>query len=316
MSTDIDVLNLYPLQDGKVPASSAVMRRMKHVPEERQKIFLFDEHYNVFRENKVQCRLERPDKYYQREFVDIRRACNFIIGTLLEEYPGWFLFIDQRGDSLLKNKATSDWVIFDQNFCVQDYEWGDIRIQDHPPVDLLDFLAMQVPCDLVLFSKEGAEALHLCSPSGWSAEWALGRSFAEIHDEVITRAGKHVVRSPEKMVSGILRMAGATERVGAISFRSTWELNRHPENKPPDVWDWGEDQQVFLRFERQMVMPLGDYFLFTIRSYYNDLLHPTRINQAIEALENIHENNYARDYLDEHAENLRAFLEGKRRLLM
>ena len=309
---DIDELNMYPLQQGKVLPSSAAMKKLKHLPEERQKIFLIDKHYEVFRDNKVKCRLERLGKYYQvNPRLDMKKVLNFLFGTLLDEYPEYFRFYTYDGWVRLRNVLTDDWVVFDEELKVQLHGWGDPRLTGYELVDLFDWFAMQVPCDMVVFSDK-ADALHLMSPSGWSAEGTLWQTFSMIHKDVKKANGQHVIRSAEKMVDSLRSMNGAVERVGAISFRSTWELNRHPENRPEDSWTWGDDQQVYLRFERQTVMPLGDYFLFTIRSYYNDLTRPDRIEAAIRAVADVHKNAYPREFLAEHGPALYDFL--KRRL--
>lgn len=306
---DIDTLDIFPLGSGRVPASSAALRKLSALPERRKKIFQLDQFYSQFRENKVDCRGERLSKYYCRDLsLDLSRAINFILGTLLEEYPTWFKFLQADGGAVLKNVVTGDRVFFDEEtYEISDYEWGDARIV-HPPVDLLDWLAMQVPCDLVLCGEEGVKALHLMSPSGWAAEWGLGKSFGEIHEAVRYRDGHPVIRHPEKMVAGLLEMNGAVERIGGTSFRSTWELNRHPENKPEDSWTWGDDQKIYFRFERQTVMPLGKYFLFTIRIYYNDLLAPHRIGPAIQALGDVSSKAPHPEFLDANASIIKLFL--------
>lgn len=317
---DIDTFDLFPLAQGQVPPSSAIMRKLKHVPEERRKIFLLDEYYNLFRENKVRCRVEGIHKYYKAlpiPYDQKKGAANFIVGTLVEEYPTWFKLTQRHGSSLLRNRVTGDSAFFDEDYQLTDYSWGDARLDEtHPPIDLFDWLGMQVACDLVLFNPYQAVALHLMSPSGWSAEWALGKTFGEIHQEVTTHDKKPVIKDPDQMVQSLLAMNGAIERIGGMSFRSAGHLSRHPADIVPDEWKWDDDQRVFLRFERQTVMPLNGIFLFTIRTFFSDLRNPKRTAQAIAALNNIHPNTNAREFLAEHAESLKKFLERKALPLM
>lgn len=300
--SDIDVLNYYPLKDGHVPSSSVRMDKLSSLPEGQRKTFQIDQYWNMFYDNKILCREDSINKYFRRKSnVNIAPIIKHIVSTLVSEYPDYF----NIADNALSCELTKTKLEFNEDWNLQHHK-------DY--LEAFDALAMQVSEDMVVMTLDGEKDyisyIHLMTGSDWSADLAIGKSYGMIHNNVRKANGELVIKYPEGMVKGIINMPEAVQRVGALSFRSDCELNRHPENVKPDVWNWDTNQKVYLRFERQTVTPFPECnsFLFTIRSYYCDLLLPERRQLAIQALQNIHENCYPRKFLHTHHKNLLNFL--------
>ena len=316
MFEDTDVLDYFPLQKGKFPPSSAIMTKMSAVPPEHKDIFQIDKYYSWFMDNKDNSRLQDLSRYYQtRPGVDRSPIIRHMIERLCAENPHMF-----KWDEELRQLWCSyrfEFLKFDDSLNL--VESGDLFGNKAKYVDALDALAMQVPEDIIVCTmgddgKDFVSSAHLMAPAGWSPMWAIGKSFAEIHEDVRKSDGKPVIKNPSAMVNGIIRMGTPIQRVGAISFRSDRVLNLHPDHFVKNKWTWDDEQEVYLRFERQTVTPFPEInsFLFTVKGYWNNLLHPKRIGLAIEALENIHKNVYHRDFLKKEGDNLLAFLKRKK----
>lgn len=259
--------------------------------------FQLDRWYNLFRENKLQCQLEGGERYFAAEpGFDVSPINEHLVACLISEHPGAF---ERRGD-VLHCRLTGE------TLGLTGGSGGH---------DLFAALAMQVPEDLVVLAlrPDGTDRVthaHLTSASEWSAPWAVGRSFAEIHAGVRKGNGELVIKSPAGMVRGLVSMPGPVQRVGALTFRPDLLLNRHPDRIAPDRWHWGPGQRAYLRFERQTVTPFRELgaFLFTVRTYYCDLLDPRRRGPAIAALEDPPADAYPRRFLAEHGRRLLEFL--------
>jgi len=316
MLEDTDVLDYYPLKGGSLPPSSAVMTKLAAVPQKHRNIFQIDEFHSWFMDNKNKSHKEDLSSYYQFAGA-INRApiIRFIIDRLCTDYPHLFKWHENN------NKL---WVAFKLEFIQFDKDYELIGAEDlfgNKPdyADALDALAMQVPEDLVICSvnsdgNDFVSTAHLMSPAGWSASTVVGKSFAQIHERVTKVDGRPIIKNPSAMVNGIIRMGTPVQRVGAISFRSDRVLNLHPNKFVENKWTWNDDQQVYLRFERQTVIPFPEInsFLFTIKGYWANLLHPKRIDAAILALQNSHPNAYYRNFLNQEGENLIDFLMKKK----
>lgn len=188
---------------------------------------------------------------------------------------------------------------------IEDYLRGDF-----------EWVAEQVQEDLVVckVNDDGSTIIthiHLMSPNGWAAEWAIGKSFADMHEHVLKASGAPVIRFPDKVALMIMRLKEPIERLGALSFREEAKLNRHPDDYKK--YDWETFNELYLRFERQVVVsfPKINSFLFTIKTYFNDLTKSRYRNPAIKAIKNCHKNAYPRDWVQKHGERAIKFLENK-----
>lgn len=309
--TEIDFLDYYPLKGGSIPVSSGRMDKFSGLPKEQQTIFQFDDAFHLFWYNKKNCREKGLEEFYQKVGdVNLSPIIRFICAKLNQEWPALFSYQEDLGkkQALLRCFSTDDCLVFDM-----ENEWRLLNSSKY--VDALDALAMQVPEDIIIFTlpKDGTDHVsvaHLMAPSDWSAKWVIGKSFAQIHENVLKGNGKPIFKEPEKIVKGILMTPTTFQRVGAISFRSQPVLDRRPENGVQDFWDFGPDQRVLLRFERQTItsFPEINSFLFTVRTYYNNLRDPKRIDAAIKALGAMNEDVYPRKFLKQYGEDLLHFL--------
>lgn len=178
-------------------------------------------------------------------------------------------------------------------------------------VDDFDYEAMRLPEDFVVMQldKEGvprAQLIHLHHPNGWSADGYIGKNFSEIHEDVLHRNGKAVLPQANKMASHFCKHGGQFERVGAISFRVSPELNRHP-NIPSTGGEIDiENSPLYMRFERQTItgLPEINAFMFTIKTYFCDVYKPERREDMIKAFSSVHENAYARWFTDAYRERV------------
>jgi hypothetical protein len=319
---DTDTLNYNPLSQGKVPDSSPRVRRMpQDSGNPKDSFFLFDEHFAAYREVKLAGRAERIGKYYRRMNEDLNmKAVIDKLLSILAKTPG-FEVLECKGDTRLFHSRTGDCLILDsQRNLLKSYKVSNVPgggyIFDEPPVEYLDAfdaIAMQLQCDLVLMTvrPDGisyASMISLFFPNGWDAEWAIGKSFSEIHSDVKNRSGALIVPNGESYVAGLTRMPGYVERVGAISWRTDTRLNRHPDTfakepaevegniKVPSPWDFelGGESDVFLRFERQTVtgVPEASSFLFSIHTIFNRLADDNRYEGAVSALTNKADESY------------------------
>jgi Protein of unknown function (DUF3445) len=134
----------------------------------------------------------------------------------------------------------------------------------------LDALMLEVQEDLVIMHKAPGSAperaragyLHVCFPSDWAPSSLLAKNFLSLHARVPYEAGFERAERP--------RHAAALFSQPAVRF--IWSLSpdalldHHPETARPS--DWHDAEQVFLRVERQVIVPLSaDAALFIIRTY-------------------------------------------------
>lgn len=310
-ATDIDFLDYYPLKGGTIPVSSGRMDRLSSLPKEHQTIFQFDDAFHLFWYNKKSCREKNLEDFYQKTGnIDLSPIIRFICAKLSQEWPALFTYQEDQNkkQASLRCFSTDDFLVFDM-----DNNWKLLNPNKY--VDAFDALAMQVPEDIVVYTlpKEGTDFVsvaHLMAPLDWSAKWAIGKSFAQIHEHVLKGSGKPVLKEPDKIVKGILMSPTTFQRVGAVSFRSQLVLDRRPENGVQDVWNFGPEQRALLRFERQTITSFPEIgsFLFTVRAYHDNLCSPKRIDAAIAALKNISEDVYAKKFVKEHSADLLRFL--------
>lgn len=309
---DTDTFRLSPVLEGLIPPSSVAMKKIKNLPSERRGPFLIDGDERTlrhYRKNKVQCWKECRSKYYVNqvpEGANLNNIYNYLILSMVKQGVLEVKQDFEFGNLSLTSKLFYDGIVIDQDFKVLFH--SDIEYNGVP--DLFSWLAMQVPEDIVLFSDK-VEAVHLMSPFGWSAEWAIGKDFAEIHEEVLLANKQLVIKDPEKMAERMRKMNSPLERIGAISFRSNSELNCHPDNVK-ESWKFDKNQQMFTRFERQFIVPFGDFFLFTIKTIYSDCLSQENIESTIQAFQNIDKDAYSRDFILKNLEKILNFLKGKK----
>lgn len=279
---DTDVLDYFPIREGLKGASIGLKKLGVDLGDSRQRHFQFDEFFDFYRENKIACRKERLGKYYQ--YTEAAPACvvRHVIERLLLEYPEIFQrrFFNEK-DFFLICALTKEELFFEgEGFVFVEAE----SFYNREKIGVLyqdawDALAMQVAEDLVIHKVPKAAAdftmtIHLCHANGWSAEGAVGQTFDRIHREV--RNIRSIIPDSRKILDAIIKSAQSLERVGALQYRTSGELNRHPSIDRRELnvdFDSKKHPHVYLRFERQTVtsFPEEACFLFTIRTYLTHL---------------------------------------------
>jgi hypothetical protein len=239
-------------------------------------LFHIDTNYHDYIDNKNNCRNDNISKYYQELNLsnDSRFKLNkFLINQLCLEYPTFFKLSD---DFSLYCSLTKEQLIFNQ-----DYE----LLNNTKYKNLFDALLSQIQEDIVIISFKNdidyLSSIHLCSPSYWSAEQNIGKNFSEIHKPV---AGMDKIN---KMYKSILKFIFKTGNL----YRFAWEinsdniLNHHPDKLVFEKKFNASSPELFVRIERQCLIPLGiDTLIFTIKTYYKNVIDLN--NEQTEALIN------------------------------
>lgn len=308
---DHDPYNYFPVKDGVIKVSSPAIEALPKYNDRRDKIFQFDNKFHLYRNEKIRAKGENPGKYYQTlNLIDKSEIFEFIINTLVAEWPEHFHYTN----NLLLCKLTGESLHFkDKKEFKPELSQMAMFYQDG-----FDALGMQVQEDMVIQyanSRETdiTETVSLHYPNGWSAEWAIGKSFEYIHEGVQNSKGKLVIGAPAKMVQGLVRMPKVIERVGAISFRGNTELNAHPADDHTRAWV-KENPDLSVRFERQTVksFPSIPCFLFTIKTYFVKVDRDEQTARAvIQGLETASPDVYSREFIFNNRDEIIAWLKGK-----
>jgi hypothetical protein len=141
---------------------------------------------------------------------------------------------------------------------------------------LFDALALACQEDIVIMRAAeqgpgGAEALHVCFPSGWDPREKAGRDFRAIHEPVGDNAR---LLSASANVMKALLTKGPYVRF-SFGLSANPALDNHPTTRPPKpppaFWDDPDTaiDSIYVRMERQTTYPMPDLDrgLFTIRVY-------------------------------------------------
>lgn len=161
-------------------------------------------------------------------------------------------------------------------------------------------------------------AIRLRQPNGWSAEWAYGKTFWQIHEGVQSIRKEQA----DKISERLCHLPEPMQRVGGLSFRSNTGVVRYPYRNgyilcKPDVWHWDEDQKFYLRFERQAIKSHADGqgYDFSIGTYFADLTQKPFREPSIRAFENWLETRdqrvYPLSWMETHAEKALHWLRAK-----
>lgn len=172
---------------------------------------------------------------------------------------------------------------------------------------------MRHPTDLVIcrrqeFGGHEIDFVHAVFPSGWSAPEAYRKPFSYFHSDVTTAGRRNVlpIGAPGvKFVDHFINSGKTYERVGAFSFDNQYILCKTPDKLEP----WGPSlSNLMVRFERQVIVSLPEFdaFAFFIQTNHVDVREkPDLITHAIE---NAHEDCYAREFLGTHKESVLSYL--------
>ncbi len=248
-------------------------------------IFQIDDLFPISRQNKIDCLRENSKKYHLTDQLtpEIERAfVLFLIERLSQESPQHFTVHNFDHEIQLRCHLTSDLITVDPNGHFLSFRTRDEKIISAgiKIETALDAFALQIQEDLALCRVQGEHdslcALHVCSPSHWSPEEKIGKSFVEIHAPV--PGIEKLNRTASQMVQAMIHKGPFVRFVW--SFVTDRRLNHHPD--APPAWDPTEwkgrsfqiekDPPFHLRVERQTTFgfPHLNFALFTIRVSFWD----------------------------------------------
>lgn len=325
-------LDYFPLYEGLKPSAMGLkkLKTFAQDSSERNKTFQFGESFSELRKSKEICRTERLGKYYQKTNEVFPEIIQYIVESLVEENSQHFKLETTSDITTLVCLHTDEELVFNDKWELVDQK-TNLSV---PFVDAFDALAMQVPEDLVIHKipsgqinpfkseedkRDYAAYIHLCHCNGWNAEWALNKTFNEIH-EFVPRINE-IVPNATRMMLSFLNQEWRFERVAAISFKTSHFINRHEE----EMKLWAKpfllkDPCMNLRVERQTVrgFPKSEAFLFTIRTYLYNLdvsqseveedIKTKRREKILETFNNPDPKSYAHNVIVKHQKKVLKWL--------
>jgi len=250
--------------------------------------FQFDQQFSIYRENKLAARNEKLSQYFcTSNFPDTqqRYIAQYIIETLCNNYPDYFILSDNDKTFSLRCMLTNEVIVF------SDY-YELISCEHTNYINLLDAIIMQVQEDVAIITHDDQlSCLHLMAPNFWSAEDKIGHSFNSIHQDV---AGFEQITKNSKSILQAMIHKGPFVRF-AWGICSDDLLNHHPKLTLEST---SSNQQgrsfninnpcLFLRVERQTISGLADIkcAMFTIRTYHYNIeeLSKIEIQSVISAI--------------------------------
>lgn len=222
-----------------------------------QRIFQIDANFPRYRQNKLDCRKDRLEKYVQQsDFAPKaeRVLVEWMIERLTTEYPDIFSTDGNR----IVCRHTDEIITLSEDKKLLHCSNANIAYRS-----AFDALANQVPEDICLTQREGSRdwlaAAHVCSPGHWSAEEKIGKPFTAIHEPVagIAAINQNAGHFVEMMIN-----RGPFVRF-AWGFGTDDRLNHHPQppaGHDPDNWRGRafdpHNPVFFLRVERQTIWGL------------------------------------------------------------
>ena len=330
-----DPYNLCPVWKGLKP-STVGLRKVEidemgpeyNNFEPQNNVFQIDSAYHDYMKSKILHEKQRGT--YKRTEDVPKSILKFIIKNLYRPHAIYHFRQHKlnRDETALCNEYTNSYAIYDTDtFRLKDapcfsVPYPDLigkngeKIKSIVIWDLFQYLAMQVQEDMVVhkFTDKGdyVTAISLCHASGWSAEGAIGQSFKEIHKDVPFI--DDIIPNPHTIIKKMIASGNTMERIAAVNFKTTSELNMHPLDK--EEWDKPFDlkkPELFIRFERQTVTGFADCnsLLFTIKPYIVDVKKlVAKEKKKIWAI--FFENDpklYAHKFINENRDNVMKYLE-------
>lgn len=255
-------------------------------------VFQLDRHFAAYRAEKLRARRERLEKYYQTRDYDPaldHAVTRFLVHRLITEHPHAF-----RADT-----GANGFVQLHCRCSGESLQLGAARVTGTPPVDppyasALDALACQVQEDLAVVQLSAdahglLRAIHLCFPNHWAAADKIGKNFVDLHEPV--PGMERTQRQAGALLPALVQRGPYVRFAWGLSTDA--RLNHHPE-PPPGIAadDWRgrrfdqHDPRAWVRVERQVIwgLPEANAFVFTIRTYFNDLAEVRRDPEQRDAL--------------------------------
>lgn len=148
----------------------------------------------------------------------------------------------------------------------------------HPTGDFLG-VSMRIPEDLLIHRVSGDRdwfaAASLCFPSQWDPGEKIGRSWEEIHRPVPMDLG-----SSPKIVRAMVHSGPFERFVWSVVHDRRYDF--HPGR--PRSFFVCDSPLVFVKVERQVTVPFGDFCLFVLRQYILEDYDRDALARAIEGM--------------------------------
>lgn len=296
----------YPYENGRYEAKAGLYKLGQHPVHDRIEthVFMIDRDYARYIAGKVEVHRTALHRHYlQAALTPAMRetVTRFMATRVAEEYPDGFTWDAER--SVLTNR----WLGWSARLdfgtgAVTVVERGDgplaHLVADVTPLDAFDFLALNVPEDLAIWTREPGTAqewlplVHICAPHHWDPREKVGKAFFAVHAPVADAAA--MIAAAEKMARAVIEQGPFVRFAWGMAANDV--LNHHPDaDHAGDRTQEGDEDEaawagMFVRVERQTLWGFPDVqaALFTIRPYWYPLAElkqePERIRQLATAL--------------------------------
>lgn len=276
-------------------------------------IFQIDELYELYLNNKKDCRQENIHKYYCEatvQYETMRSVNQYLVKQFEQEHPQQFNinYTDRH---------------FINNTTHEEFWWNEdwLSITGDSYQSLFDALCCQVQEDIAVVqlsnNDDWVTAIHLCSPNHWAPEEKIGRPFSAVHIPV--PGMEKTLQHYRKMLESVIHASTPFTRF-AWGIATDSRLNHHPTApRDKDIANWQgrthhKNNGWFIRTERQNLVGLAEAnaFLFTIRTYFYrvDELSQQEKNLLLKALRSMSPEALQYKGLTSSMSLLEEFLEG------
>lgn len=299
----MDKRDYFPIYEG-MQESSTKINKLPRYEDSRDRIFHFDEDEDRVLAWKEKVLKESPRRYFcALSNMNLEPINNYIMTTLAVENRTRF------GLRLYKRKHRGEY------FTLHDARSGKyISSGSGNHVEVFLELSKIIQEDLIVVTdlgngKDMVTAISLTMPSDWGAEYAIGRSFDEIHAR-IPRIDK-IMPNPNRLVRMMIYSPFEFERIGAVNFRDGNYLSRHQDLVKPVEFD-PANPELYLRYERQTTkgFPGIQSFLLTVKAYFEPCNNPDPKKKAaiISAFEEKNPKANAAPFIEKYGEEILKWL--------
>jgi len=169
------------------------------------------------------------------------------------------------------------------------------------PVSLADLLTGLQEDLVILVRDAGAHAasaraayVDVCFPSGWCPDCAVGRDFLSLHGPVPT-TGQFGATARSHYANALFGEGIRVRYVWTVTPDDRLDrrsCHRDPPHAPPVMSDWATADTVYLRVERQVIVPidaLTSAFLIRIHQHPASELTDAQRDTVVQALQSMPE---------------------------
>ena len=264
-----------------IPTEYNVKPGLKKLEEEKH--FIIDDLYSIYRNEKMNARHEKLEKYYIEDPICppyrpnahsmlMKTVTLWMAQALAKEYKK-ISFRPVEELYVLHNDYSNESVWVDEDLNVvqivksPNYWYSKDRGKKYPvPAykNLFDALCSQIQEDVCILQDDQLVASHVCLPSWWSPEEKMRKSMKEMHKDV---PGMDET-SYEHIWNACLHKGPYTRYNWTLT--DTPILNQHPSKNIGKEFD---RENLFLRVERQVLQGFPEVhgILFLIRTYVGDI---------------------------------------------